>query len=294
MVLRYTIKDTDTYKNIKEVLKAYFKISERLLLRLKNTQNILLNNEPTYVSKEISSGDEIEVLIDFIEDNSNIVPTKMDLDIIYEDDSFIVINKAPNMAIHPSMLHYDTSLSNGIRYYFDSINLKKKIRPVNRLDKDTSGLVIFAKNEYIQECLVSQMKTKDMKKTYIAICEGIFEEKSGTINLPIARKPNSIIERCVDSSGDQAITHYEVLKEFQNTSVVKCILETGRTHQIRVHLSHINHPILGDTLYGKKYTTISRQLLHAYKLDFIHPITRKKVSYTAPIPDDFKQFIDQA
>ena len=294
MVLRYTIKDTDTYKNIKEVLKAYFKISERLLLRLKNTQNILLNNEPTYVSKEISSGDEIEVLIDFIEDNSNIVPTKMDLDIIYEDDSFIVVNKAPNMAIHPSMLHYDTSLSNGIRYYFDSINLKKKIRPVNRLDKDTSGLVIFAKNEYIQECLVSQMKTKDMKKTYIAICEGIFEEKSGTINLPIARKPNSIIERCVDSSGDQAITHYEVLKEFQNTSVVKCILETGRTHQIRVHLSHINHPILGDTLYGKKYTTISRQLLHAYKLDFIHPITRKKVSYTAPIPDDFKQFIDQA
>ena len=218
----------------------------------------------------------------------------MDLDIIYEDDSFIVVNKAPNMAIHPSMLHYDTSLSNGIRYYFDSINLKKKIRPVNRLDKDTSGLVIFAKNEYIQECLVSQMKTKDMKKTYIAICEGIFEEKSGTINLPIARKPNSIIERCVDSSGDQAITHYEVLKEFQNTSVVKCILETGRTHQIRVHLSHINHPILGDTLYGKKYTTISRQLLHAYKLDFIHPITRKKVSYTAPIPDDFKQFIDQA
>ena len=294
MVLKYTIKDTDTYQNVKEVLKAYFGISERLLLRLKNTQNILLNDEPTYVSKEITSGDEIKVLIDFIEDNSNIVPTKMDLDIIYEDDSFIVINKAPNMAIHPSMLHYDTSLSNGIRYYFDSINLKKKIRPVNRLDKDTSGLVIFAKNEYIQECLVSQMKTKDMKKTYIAICEGIFEEKSGTINLPIARKPNSIIERCVDSSGDQAITHYEVLKEFQNTSVVKCILETGRTHQIRVHLSHINHPILGDTLYGKKYTTISRQLLHAYKLDFIHPITRKKVSYTAPIPDDFKQFIDQA
>ena len=220
MVLKYIIKSTDTYLNVKEVLKAYFGISERLLLRLKNTQNILLNNKPTYVSKEVVSGDEIQVLIDFIEDNSNIVPTKIDLDIIYEDDCYLVVNKAPNMAIHPSMLHYDTSLSNGIKYYFDSINLKKKIRPVNRLDKDTSGLVVFAKNEYIQECLVNQMKSKDMKKTYIAICEGIFEEKQSTINLPIARKPGSIIERYVDSSGDQAITHYEVLKEQNNISVV--------------------------------------------------------------------------
>lgn len=294
MVLKYTIKETDIYQNVKEVLKAYFGISERLLLKLKNTQNILLNGTPTYVSKEIIPGDTIEVLIDFIEDNNNIVPTRMNLDIIYEDDSYLVINKLPNMAIHPSMLHYDTSLSNGVRYYFDSINLKKKIRPVNRLDKDTSGLVIFAKNEYIQECLVSQMKTKDMKKTYIAICEGIFKEKSGTINLPIARKPGSIIERYVDSSGDQAITHYEVLKESDNVSVVQCTLETGRTHQIRVHLSHIGHPILGDTLYGKKYPTISRQLLHAYKLEFIHPISKENVSYIAPIPDDFKEFIDQA
>ena len=239
MILKYTIKDNDTYLNVKEVLKAYFGISERLLLRLKSTQNILLNNEPTYVSKKVTTGDEVQVLIDFIEDNSNIVPTQMDLSIIYEDDCFLVINKAPNMAIHPSMLHYDTSLSNGVRYYFDSIGLKKKIRPVNRLDKDTSGLVVFAKNEYIQECLVSQMKSKSMKKTYIAICEGIFEEKSGTIDLPIARKPGSIIERYVDSSGDQAITHYEVLQEFDGYSLVKCTLETGRTHQIRVHMQAI-------------------------------------------------------
>ena len=234
MVLKYTIKRTDTYQNVKEVLKAYFGISERLLLKLKNTQNILLNGTSTYVSKEVVSGDIIEVLIDFVEDNSNIVPIKMNLNIIYEDDSYLVLNKEPNMAIHPSMLHYDTSLSNGVKYYFDSINLKKKIRPVNRLDKDTSGLVIFAKNEYIQECLVSQMKKKKKKKTYIAVCEGLFTEKSGTINAPIARKPGSIIERYVDSSGDIAITHYEVLDEIDNVSIVKCVLETGRTHQIRV------------------------------------------------------------
>ena len=293
MILEYKILDSDSYQNVKEVLRAHFGISERLLLRLKNTKNILLNGEPTYISNPVSSGDTIKVIIDFVEDNSNIVPTKMDLDIIYEDDCYIVVNKPPHMAIHPSMLHYENSLSNGIRFYFDSINLKKKIRPVNRLDKDTSGLVVFAKNEYIQECLVSQMKSKDMKKTYIAICDGTFKEKTGTINLPIARKPGSIIERCIDSSGDTAITHYKVLDEKDDISVVQCILETGRTHQIRVHLSATNHPIIGDTLYGQASNISDRQLLHAYKLEFIHPLTKNKVCYIAPIPNDFKQFIDK-
>ncbi len=292
MILEYTITNTSTYKNVKEVLKAYFNISDRLLLRLKNTQNILLNESPTYVSKAVEPGDSIKVIIDFIENSSNIVPTKMDLNIIYEDDCYLIINKNPNMAVHPSMLHYDSSLSNGVKYYFDSIGLKKKIRPVNRLDKDTSGLVIFAKNEYIQECLVSQMKSKNLKKTYIAICDGKFDKKIGTVNLPIGRKPGSIIERCVDSSGDEAITHYEILNEIGNTSVVKCILETGRTHQIRVHMSAIGHPILGDTLYGNKNSsTVTRQLLHAYQLEFSHPITKQPVKYMAPIPQDLKNVL---
>ena len=292
MKLNYVIKQTDNFINVKEVLKAYFNISDRLLLRLKNTKNILLNGSPTYVSKEVCFGDEISVIIDFVEDNSNIVPTKMELDILCEDDCFLVINKPPHLPVHPSMSHYENSLSNGVKYYFDSIGLKKKIRPVNRLDKDTSGIVIFAKNEYIQECLVSQMKSKSFEKQYIAVCDGIFSKKVGTINLPIARKPGSIIERCVDNSGDIAITHYEIINELDNISVVKCLLETGRTHQIRVHLSHIGHPILGDTLYGEKNTNVSRQLLHAYKVKFIHPISKKIVTYIAPIPDDIVCFSD--
>lgn len=293
MTLEYTIPNNSTYQNVKEVLKAYFNISDRLLLRLKNTQNILLNGSPTYVSKIVEPGDSIKVVIDFIENSSNIVPTRIDLNIIYEDDCYLIINKNPNMAVHPSMLHYDSSLSNGVKYYFDSIGLKKKIRPVNRLDKDTSGLVIFAKNEYIQECLVSQMKSKKLKKTYLAICDGIFEKKTGTVNLPIARKDGSIIERCIDSSGNEAITHYEILKEIENISVVKCLLETGRTHQIRVHMSAIGHPILGDTLYGNNNSSAlaSRQLLHAYQLEFYHPITNQLVKYTAPIPLDFKELV---
>ncbi len=291
MKLKYIVKQNDDYINVKEVLKAYFKISDRLLLRLKNSKNILLNGATTYVSKEINPNDEITVVIDFVEDSSNIVPTKMYLDILYEDDYYLVINKPAHLPVHPSMLHYENSLSNGVKYYFDSIGLKKKIRPVNRLDKDTSGIVIFAKNEYIQECLVSQMKSKDFQKEYIAVCDGIFEKKSGTINLPIGRKDGSIIERCIRSDGDTAITHYEVLKEHNNFSVVKCLLETGRTHQIRVHMSALNHPILGDSLYENSNTDIDRQLLHAYKVKFNHPISKSNLEYIAPIPEDMKKWI---
>ena len=243
MKLEYRITD-NKYENIKQILKQEFNMSERLILRLKTNNKIFLNDSTVSIYQKFSIGDTVSILIDFDEDNSNIVPTKMDLNIIYEDDYYLVIDKPAGIAIHPSILHFDNSLSNGIRYYFDTIGLKKKIRPVNRLDKDTSGIVIFAKNEYIQECLVKQMKQQCFEKEYVAILDGILEQKSGTINAPIARKDNSIIERCVRSDGDTAITHYLVLSEFNNMSYAKFKLETGRTHQIRVHSSYIGHPII--------------------------------------------------
>lgn len=189
-----------SFFNVKEVLKVNFEISDRLLLKLKRNNKIFLNGNICRIDERVNVGDKISVLIDFEEDNSNIVPTKMNLDIIYEDDAYIVINKPSGIPVHPSMLHYENSLSNGLKYYFDSIRLKKKIRPVNRLDKDTSGIVIFAKNEYVQEALIKQMKSKTFKKEYFAICDSSFSSDlySGTINAPIARKENSIIERCID------------------------------------------------------------------------------------------------
>lgn len=288
MKLTYKIKENDNYSTIKEVLKAYFNISDRLLLRLKKADKIFLNSTPSSINQFINKNDTIEFLIDFEEDNSNIVPTKMDLDIVYEDEGYIVINKPAGIPIHPSMDHFTDSLSNGVRYYFDKIDLKKKIRPVNRLDKNTSGLVIFAKNEYIQECLVRQMNEGNFYKEYIAICEGNFENQKGTINAPIARKENSIIERCVNENGDTAITDYEVLKyNFEKDySVIKCVLKTGRTHQIRVHMSYIGHPLLGDTLYGNSSDLIDRQALHSFKVSFIHPISKKSITYVAPMPKD--------
>lgn len=294
MKLSYTIQATDNFINVKEVLKNKFQVSDRLLLKLKKAQKILINDSQGFVWSQVKNNDKIEFLIDFEEDSSNIPATKMNLDILYEDEAYLVINKPAGLPIHPSMDHYTDSLSNGVKYYFDSISLHKKIRPVNRLDKNTSGIVIFAKNEYIQECLVKQMQANIFAKEYISICNGIFSEKYGTISLPIARKENSIIERCIDEKhGAPSVTHYEVLKECYHKeysySIVKCKLETGRTHQIRVHMQAIGHSLIGDSLYGSSSPLINRQALHAYQVKFIHPITKQEVTYIAPLPQDMQR-----
>lgn len=280
------------YFNVKEVLKAEFSMSDRLLLKLKKLDKIYLNGKVTSVNHPIVENDLIECHLDYDEDNSNIVPTKIPVNIIYEDEAYLVVNKPAGIPVHPSMDHYTDSLANGVIFYFNQIGLKKKIRPVNRLDKDTSGIVIFAKNEYIQECLIKQMKNKQFIKKYIAIVNGNLDNLEGIINAPIARKENSIIERCVSETGDTAITHYKVLKRNDNFDVIECILETGRTHQIRVHFAYLGHSLLGDTLYGVSSTLINRQALHAYEVEFIHPIIKQKVKYIADIPDDFKNILE--
>lgn len=292
MNLSYQIDKDEHYDNVLHVLKEQFLLSDRLITKLKKANKIYLNSLPTYTKKSVTVGDTVSVLIDFEEDNSNIVASNIPLNIIYEDDYLLVLNKPANIAIHPSILHFDNSLSNGVKFYFDKLGLKKKIRIVNRLDRNTSGIVIFAKNEYIQECLIKQMKTNEFKKEYLAIAKGFLESKSGTLNFPIARKEGSIIERTVSSDGDSAITHYDVVKEFNNLSLVHIVLETGRTHQIRVHFSHIGHPILGDTLYGSPSELINRQALHSYKLTFIHPVTKKELILESSLPNDIKNIIN--
>ena len=290
MEFEYTIESTN-FLNVKDVLKNYFGISSRLLLKLKKNNSVYLNNSICNLNDLVSVGDTVSFCLNYEEDNSNIVATNIPLNIVYEDECLLIINKPPNIAIHPSMLHYDNSLSNGVKYYFNLIGLHKKIRPVNRLDRNTSGLVIFAKNEYVQEFLIKEMQIKTFSKEYLAILEGTLDKKQGTINAPIARKKDSIIERCIDNSGDNSITHYKVLKEFDNFSLVNFKLETGRTHQIRVHSSYIGHPILGDDLYGNKSNLINRQALHSYKISFIHPKTRRKMHFEINMPQDMLNII---
>lgn len=291
MKLEYVVKTLTRYENVKQVLKEEFDISDRLIIKLKNSKQIYLNNKPVFIDQKLEIGDIICIDLDFEEISDNIVPVKIDLDILYEDDALLILNKPPFTPVHPSMDHYEDSLSNGVKYYFNSIRLKRKIRPVNRLDKNTSGIVIFAKNEYIQECLIKQMKTNDFKKEYIAIVDGILDKYKQIVDAPIARKDDSIIERCVSANGDLAITIIELIKTFENYSLIKCTLETGRTHQIRVHTAHIGHPIIGDDLYGKKSEKINRQALHAYKVNFIHPINKNIIKIEAKMTKDIENLI---
>lgn len=273
--------------NIKEVLRKSLSMSSRLITKIKYN-HLYLNGSHCSVNSTVQPGDIVCVDFNYNEDNSNIVSNpQIKLDILYEDELYIIINKPSNMPVHPSMEHYTDSLSNGVKTYFDSIHLHKKIRPVNRLDKDTSGIVVFAKNEYAQE------NFKPICKEYIAIINGIFSGK-GIIDLPIGRKNGSIIERCIDyENGDSAITEYEVIKNISeyNLSIVKCTLMTGRTHQIRVHLANKLSPILGDTLYGSTSNLINRQALHSYHLRLIHPINKKVIDIYAPIPEDISKII---
>lgn len=295
MILQYKVIDNKFY-NLKEILKVQFQLSDNLITKLKKNKKILLNSEFTYLDHLVKINDFIKVDLNLEEISENIVSNSdINLDIIFEDEAMLIVNKSAGVPVHPSANHFNDSLSNAVQYYFSTINLKRKIRPVNRLDKDTSGLVIFAKNEYVQELLIKQMKSNVFKKEYFAILTGNLEKENGTIDAPISRKENSIIEREVNKTGLTAITHFQLIKNFtyKNTSLclVKFVLETGRTHQLRVHSKYIGHPILGDSLYGVGNDLISRQALHAYKISFIHPIKKEPLEFEVPLPKDILKIL---
>ena len=292
MKLEYTVKEEE---NIRQILKEVFFMSDRLIVKLKHNNCISVNDEVAHIWTKISKGDKLVVEENFKEESPNIVQNEnIKLTILYEDEYMLIVDKAPGMPVHPSSLHFDDSLSNGVKAYYEKIGLKKLIRPVIRLDKDTSGIVIFAKNEYIQNQLMYQMKTKSFKKKYIAILEGIVEKDEGTIKTNITRKEGSVIERMVSDKGQTAISYYKVVKRLKNKdlTVVEYELETGRTHQLRLHSKYINHPILGDSLYNKESSLIKRQALHSIEVKFIHPITKKEMIIKSDIPQDMKKIIN--
>lgn len=292
MILEKKITEELKGKTVKDILKNSLNVSNRLIIKLKKYNQIYCNGKACYTNHIVDTNDIVCINIDFKEEpNDNIVATKHELDILYEDDSLLIVDKPANMATHPSMLHFDNTLSNYVKQYYIEKGINTLIRPVNRLDKDTSGIVIFAKNQYVQECLIRQMKNNEFKKSYTCIVEGNVETTTGTISLPIAREKESIIKRCVSENGQMAITEYSVEKTFtidnMDYSLVNVNLKTGRTHQIRVHFSHIKHPIISDTLYGNPSHLINRQALHCKQIEFIHPITNKNICITSPIPKEF-------
>ena len=279
MILEYCVEKEDKDKTVNQILSEKFELSNRLFNKLVKNKKIFINGNSIDTRIKPKIADKMIIDFNYDEDNSNIISKKVDLDIIYEDDGMLIINKPAGIAVHPSIRHFEDSIASGVKYYFESKGINKKIRPVNRLDLNTSGLIIFAKNEYIQENLIRQMQTNLFNKEYLAIVTGVLEKDKGRIEEPIARKYGSIIERCVSENGKKAITEYEVIRRIGDNCLVKCRLLTGRTHQIRVHMSYIGHPLLGDSLYGEKSDLIDGQALHCYKLTFLHPINHERLEF---------------
>ena len=287
--ISYTISNNEDGLTVKQFLisKGY---SHPVLVQLKKTpRSILLNDEWLYFHSRLSCGDILTINIEETESSPNIVSTYFPLDIIYEDDDIIVINKSANMPIHPSMNNYDNSLANALMYYYRNENSPFVYRCINRLDKDTSGLTVIAKNPLSAAILYREMNQRNIHRTYYALVEGN-PPSHGTINEKISRMPGSTIMRCVDNiNGETAVTHFKTLKSNGNISLVECRLETGRTHQIRVHMTHIGHPLLGDYLYNPTNHMLSHHALHGGILEFLHPITQEKLCFHAPFEKEFAQ-----
>ncbi|WP_017754652.1 RluA family pseudouridine synthase [Calidifontibacillus oryziterrae] len=274
---------------IREFLFKELGISRRALTDIKfSGGDILINDNHVTVRERLNVGDLVTVKFPPEQRNESIIPENIPLNIVYEDEYILVIDKEPYMATIPSREHPNQTVANGLQYYYDEIGLAATIHIVNRLDRDTSGLLIVAKNRHVHHLFSLEQKQGTIDRQYEAIVHGIIEEKNGIINAPIGRKQTSIIEREVRADGQLAVTHYEVVRTFNNRTWVALKLETGRTHQIRVHMAHIGYPLLGDVLYGGTQQLITRQALHSKSLQFYHPLLKENVQFTAPLPEDMQ------
>lgn len=296
-ILTYTIgPDASGWSILRFLREKHY--SRAVIIQLKKTKNgILLNHEWAYVNQILKKDDTLTIRLLEPEETDpasckrQILPVSLPVPILFEDEDLLVVNKPPGMPIHPSMGHDKNTLANAI---YDHALQRQEFYPyrcINRLDRDTSGLTIIAKNAYSSCILYEQMRTRRIRRIYYAIVQGS-TPPAGTINAPIARKEGSVIARTVDfSAGEHAVTHFRTLACKNGVSFVKLWLDTGRTHQIRVHFSYIGHPLLGDFLYHPDDSRMERQALHAAELTFRHPVSEEALTFSAPLPEDMQKVL---
>lgn len=296
--MEYKITKDNEGKTVKQYLFGVLHLSRAQVTKLKvNESGIRLNGSHVTVRQVLTENDVLTLELEDMEHeiNEEIVAVKMDLDIVYEDESVIIVNKGGDMPVHPSHNHYEDTLANGLVYYFKKKGVPFNFRAANRLDRETSGLVIVAKSRMAANRFAKLLESRQITKGYISILKGIPEKKSDRIVTHIKRQAESIITRCncCENEGDIAITDYEVIAEGGGISVVRAFPITGRTHQLRVHFAGIGCPILGDSLYGEASVEISRQALHAEELTFCHPFSNEKMNIKAQLPSDMKRIIKE-
>lgn len=269
--------------------------SRAKIQKLIDEELILVNDKVIKSSYKVSNGDVI--LITDKEEDMSVKPEKMDIDIVYEDDDVMVINKKSGVVVHPAPGNYSGTLVNGLMYLSkDLSHVNGEFRPgiVHRIDKDTSGLLIVAKNDKAHRILAEELKEKKIKRKYIALVSGVINHDVGEIDAPIGRDPSDRKKMCVTSTNSKdAITHFRVLERYKNASLIECELETGRTHQIRVHMKYINHPVINDPVYGKNNHGEFGQLLHAKEITFTHPTTKEVMTFSCEVPEEFNKILEE-
>lgn len=280
---------------IKEILFDQFNFSKKSLRKIKVFKGIFLNGKPTFATNRVKKGDLLELYIP-IENSEEIIPQPIPVLILYEDQDVVVINKPSGIVVHPTRNHYLGTIANGLAFHWQSQGKIYRFRPVHRLDKDTSGLFVVAKNQYSHHKLALQLINRSLKRLYHAIVHGNVKLDQGRIEASILKDPDHAVKRIIVSketlNSKEAVTFYKVIERFADYTLVELELKTGRTHQIRVHMSELGHPLAGDELYGGTADSLmKRQALHAAKIEFFHPVTNQLFSFSAPYPDDMEQCI---
>ena len=290
-IFTYKITEKDAGKTVGTFLLEH-EYTPTCIKFLKKAENLItVNGKWEFVNKELQENDILETVFLDDENSENIPSVELPLDIVYEDEDVLVLNKPPKLPIHPTKGYEYHSLANGVVHYYEKQGIPFVFRSINRIDKDTTGLVIVAKNMLSGSILGEAMRNREIRRTYLAVTEGELPEK-GTIDLPIGRREGSAVERCIDGNGAKAVTHFERLHFANGHSLAQIRLETGRTHQIRLHMRAIGHPLPADVLYNQNFTVIGRHALHSWKLEFPHPITKEILCFEQEMPEDMKNILD--
>ncbi|ARU61645.1 hypothetical protein CBW65_11930 [Tumebacillus avium] len=283
----HTVTAAEAGRTVEEILTGTLSISRRMIQKLTRSKGVQLNKKPAFLGREVKEGDVIRAAMSFTEE-AGLAPVEMPLNILFEDEHLIVVNKPPFVLVHPTNPTQTETLSHGLTWHFLQQGLQAKIRPVHRIDRDTSGVLVVAKTAFAHQHLDRQLRERELKREYLAFVDGTVSEERGQIDAPIGKhKQNPNLRAVRPNAGEFALTRYEVVTRYDTATLVHLELETGRTHQIRVHMTHLGHPVLGDRQYGRVgLNLIKRQALHASRISFSHPVSGEKMELTAPLADD--------